>query len=49
MPEQRPTTTPIPTLTPTVEPEREYPADPEKLCPAQKETLTRTTAPYLPD
>src|SRR3990167_2294562 len=36
--------------TPTTEPEpsREYPADPEKLCPNQKTTITRTVAPSLP-
>lgn len=46
MPE--PTRTPIPVQTPTVAPEREWEADPEKLCPAQKETLTREIGPKLP-
>jgi hypothetical protein len=46
MPEQ----TPIPTKAPerTVDPEREHPVDPEKLCPAQKTTITRTISPFLP-
>lgn len=43
-----PALTPIqtPTVTPSVEPE--WQADPERLCPNQKETLTRTIAPFLP-
>lgn len=49
MPDGSPARTPIPVETPTVSPERERRADPEKLCPAQKETLTRTISPYLPE
>jgi hypothetical protein len=48
MPEESPTRTPIPTRTPEVEPERERRTDPAKLCPAQKVTITRTVAPFLP-
>lgn len=38
-----------PVETPSVDPERERRADPAKLCPEQKERLTRTVAPFLPD
>lgn len=50
MPAGDPTRTPIPVETPTVAPdtEREYEADPEKLCPAQKIEITRRIAPLLP-
>lgn len=48
MPEERPATTPIPTQTPSVDPDRERSTDPAKLCPAQKETLTREIEPLLP-
>jgi hypothetical protein len=43
-------TTPVrtPTETPSQAPERERRADPAKLCPAQKEKLTRELAPLLP-
>lgn len=45
-----PERTPIPTETPTQAPDeqQEYEADPAKLCPAQKVTITRTIAPILP-
>ena len=48
MPEERPTTTPIPTQTPFVDPDRERRTDPERLCPAQKTEITRRVAPHLP-
>lgn len=50
MPDGSPTRTPIPVETPTVAPEheREYEADPERLCPAQKTEITRRLAPLLP-
>lgn len=48
MPQEAPVRTPIPTETPTVDPERERRMDPERLCPEQKERLTRTTEPLLP-
>lgn len=44
-----PTTTPVPTLAPSVSPEREWEADPSKLCPGQKIEITREVFPRLPD
>ena len=48
MPEETPTRTPVPTRAPEVDPERERRTDPERLCPDQKRTLTRTISPFLP-
>ena len=48
MPEQAPIRTPVETPQRTPETERERRADPERLCPNQKETLTRTIGPILP-
>lgn len=47
MPEE-PVRTPIEAPATTPDPERERRADPERLCPDQKETLTRTIGPLLP-
>lgn len=43
-----PTTTPIPTLAPSISPETEHEASPDVLCEPQKERLTRELAPLLP-
>lgn len=48
MPEEAPTQVPTRAPEREADPERERRADPSKLCPAQKVTITRTTAPYLP-
>ena len=49
MPEEpAPTRTPVETPAKTPDPERERRTDPAKLCPAQKTTITRTIAPFLP-
>ena len=42
-------TTPIPTQSPSVSPEREWEAQPDKLCPNQKIEITREVFPRLPD
>lgn len=45
-----PERTPIPVTTPviTTDPD-EYEANPDRLCPEQRERLTREIAPRLPD
>ena len=48
-PDGSPMRTPIPTEAPSISPEREYEADPARLCPEQKERLTREIGPKLPD
>lgn len=47
MPE--PTRTPVPVQAPSVAPDEEYEANPERLCPEQRERLTREIAPLLPE
>lgn len=49
MPAGDPTRTITPVTAPNIDPDREYEADPAKLCPEQKERLTREIAPKLPD
>jgi hypothetical protein len=48
MPEEQPTRTPVETPMTTPDPERERRTDPERLCPAQKEEITRRIGPLLP-
>ena len=44
-----PIRTPIPTQAPSTDPGRERRIDPGRICPEQKERLTRTIAPHLPE
>lgn len=50
MPLEAPTKTPVktPLVTPQEEPGPE-PMRPDRLCPAQKEHITRTTEPFFPE
>ena len=48
MPEEAPIQAPTRAPEREADPEHERRADPAKLCPAQKVTITRTVAPFLP-
>lgn len=49
-PTQAPTRTTTPAETPSVQPATgpEWQMDPDVMCPGQRETITRTIAPFLP-
>lgn len=49
MPDPNRTQDPSKTETPAESPERYRRADPERLCPNQKTTITRTVFPFLPE
>lgn len=50
MPQEAPVTNPVitPTISPEESPDREWPVEPERLCPVQRTRITREIAPVLP-